>query len=129
MNEIWGWLGSNRRPLVCVCCKSDANLGGSPSLVHMGDNSCLKGLWVRIPVLYGGWTFFTLICCKNCFFEKAGNKQKRGRGRPIFFKKKWRNIPNVPQQLDTVQKQKKSYKMYFALKWWFCNDLWRTLMI
>ena len=23
-------------------------------------------LWVRIPAPYTGWTFFTLICCKNC---------------------------------------------------------------
>ena len=43
-------------------------------------------LWVRIPALYIGWTFFTLICCKKnyCFFEKTENKRKRGRGWPIF---------------------------------------------
>ena len=31
----------------------------------MGDDSCSR-LWVRIPALNAGWTFFTLICCKNC---------------------------------------------------------------
>ena len=25
-----------------------------------------KRLWVQIPAPYTGWTFFTLICCKNC---------------------------------------------------------------
>ena len=33
-----------------------------------GRRLMFKRLWVRIPVLYTGWTwhFFTLICCKNC---------------------------------------------------------------
>ena len=26
----------------------------------------LERSWVRIQVLYTGWTFFTLICCINC---------------------------------------------------------------
>ena len=25
-----------------------------------------KRVWVWVPALYTGWTFFTLICCKNC---------------------------------------------------------------
>ena len=30
-------------------------------------------LWVWIPALYTGWTFFTFICCKNllCFYKKT----------------------------------------------------------
>ena len=27
-----------------------------------------KRSWVRIPAPYTGWTFFTLIRCKNCIF-------------------------------------------------------------
>ena len=49
-------------------------VGGSTGLVVMGGDSHSKG---------GG---FTLICCKNCIvcLEKTENKQKRGRGWPIF---------------------------------------------
>ena len=39
--------------------------------------------WIRIPVLYTGWTFFTLICCKKlyCLFEKTKiNKKEVGVG-------------------------------------------------
>ena len=49
-------------------------------------------LWVWIPVPYTGltWHFFILICCKNCIvcFKKTKNKQKRGWGLTIFFKKR-----------------------------------------
>ena len=49
--------------------------------------------WIWIPVPYTGWTwhFSTLICCKNCIvcLKKTKNKRKRGRGWPIFYKKKW----------------------------------------
>ena len=31
----------------------------------MGDDSCSKGLGFESP-RPTGWTFFTLICCKNC---------------------------------------------------------------
>ena len=37
-------------------------------------------IWVGIPVLDTGWTYFTLICCKICFvcLKKTKNKRKRG---------------------------------------------------
>ena len=47
--------------------------------------------WVQIPALCTVWTFFRYICCKMyniCL--KRRKKWKRGRGWPIFFKK--RNI-------------------------------------
>ena len=31
-----------------------------------GRKLMFRRLWVRIPALYTGWTFFTYICCKNC---------------------------------------------------------------
>ena len=46
-------------------------------------------LWVRILALYTGWTFFTYMFVVKfvMFVWKDKNKWKRGRGRPIFFKK------------------------------------------
>ena len=34
--------------------------------------------WVRILALYTGWTFFTLICCKNCIvcLKRLNKKEK-----------------------------------------------------
>ena len=46
-------------------------------------------LWVQIPALYTGWTFFTCICCKNCndvCLKRPKINDKRGRGWPIFRK-------------------------------------------
>ena len=63
---------------------------GSPGLVVMDDNLCLRGCGFesRRGILDGH--FFTLICCKNCIFRlnKTENKRNRGRGWPIFWKKK-----------------------------------------
>ena len=41
---------------------------GSPGLVVMGDDSCLKGCGFESErcILVDILTFFTLICCKNC---------------------------------------------------------------
>ena len=38
--------------------------------------------WVRIPIPYTGWTFFTLICWKNC--KKNKNKRKTKKQRSSF---------------------------------------------
>ena len=63
-------------------------LGGSPGLVVMGRDSHSEGCGFesRHRILDGH--FFTY--CKNCnvCLKKTENKQKRGRGWPIFFKKK-----------------------------------------
>ena len=42
--------------------------------------------WVWIPAPYTGWTFFTLICCKDCKFvcRKDEKNKKRGRGMAHF---------------------------------------------
>ena len=49
-------------------------------------------------------TFFTLICCQNCFvcLKKTENKQKRGRGWPIFKKtnQKWLNYPKCLRNFE-----------------------------
>ena len=43
--------------------------GGSPGLVVMGGDSCSKGpgFEAQRRILDTGWTFFTFICCKNCY--------------------------------------------------------------
>ena len=53
--------------------------------------------WVQIPSLYSGLTFFAYICCKNCNdvclkWPKINNK--RDRGLPTFFKKKFLETKN-----------------------------------
>ena len=62
------------------------HLGPEPWSSDYGRRLIIERSWVRIPALYTGWTrhFFTLICCKNCLFERAENKLKRGRCWPIF---------------------------------------------
>ena len=47
--------------------------------------------WVRIPVLYTGWKFFSLICWKIVlmFVWKRPKKTNRGRGWPILKKALW----------------------------------------
>ena len=48
---------------------------GSPGLVVMGDDSCRKVVGSN-P---GGWTFFTLICCKNvCLKRMKINENEAG---------------------------------------------------
>ena len=41
--------------------------GGSPGLVVMEDNSCLRGCGFESqPINWMDMIFFPLICCKNC---------------------------------------------------------------
>ena len=53
--------------------------GGSPGLVVMGDNSCLKGHGFKSWCHILDGHFFTLIYYKNCIvcFKKTKNKQKK----------------------------------------------------
>ena len=53
-------------------------MGGSPGY---GMRLMFRRLWVRIPALYTGWTFFTFFVVKIVIKDK--NKQKRGREWPI----------------------------------------------
>ena len=59
------------------------NQGGSPGLMVMGGDSHSKGRGFesRHRILDGH--FFTYIC--HVCLKKTKNKQKRGRGWPIFF--------------------------------------------
>ena len=46
--------------------------------------------WVRILALYTGWTFFTLICCKNCTVcLKRPKINEKGPGLTHFLKRIW----------------------------------------
>ena len=59
--------------------------GGSPGLVVISDNSCLKGHGFKC-ILDG--QFFTLICCKKYFLKKDRKKMKKRPGLAHFFFKK-----------------------------------------
>ena len=64
--------------------------GGSPSLVVMGDDSCLRGRGFesRCRFLDGHGIFSHGFVVKlYCLFEKTENKQMEAGVRPIFFKK------------------------------------------
>ena len=39
--------------------------GREPWSSGYGRRLMFQRLWVQIPALYTGWTFFTFICCKN----------------------------------------------------------------
>ena len=41
-----------------------------------GRRLMFRRLWVRIPSLYTGWTFFIFTCCKNCNVYK--NEKEAG---------------------------------------------------
>ena len=59
--------------------------GGSPGLVVMGDDSCLRGCVFESRCHIPDGHFFTLICVKiYCLFEKTKSKRKRDRDWPIF---------------------------------------------
>ena len=57
-------------------------------------------VWIPAPDIGWTWHFFTLICYKNCIvcLKKTENKQKRGRGWPIFLKRApWLSYSGAPQ--------------------------------
>ena len=58
-----------------------------------GRRLTFKRLWVQIPVLHIGWTFFHIVLLQKlyCLFEKTECERNRGREWPIFKKKerKW----------------------------------------
>ena len=61
--------------------------GGTPCPVVMGGDSCLKGRGYKSRMPYTGWTFFTLICCKNCIvFLKRPKMSNKEAGVGPFFK-------------------------------------------
>ena len=43
-----------------------SGLGGSPGLVVMGDDSCLRGCGFESQRHILDGHFFTIFCCKNC---------------------------------------------------------------
>ena len=51
-----------------------------------GRRLAFKRLWVQIPALDTGWTFFTLYCWKNCNFclKKAEINKKEAENCPFF---------------------------------------------
>ena len=64
-------------------------------LLHLGREPWSSGYgwwlmfersWVRIPAKYTGWTFFTLICCKNCIVCLKRPKKRPGLAHFLFLK-------------------------------------------
>ena len=63
--------------------------GGSPGLVVMGEDSCLKGS-NPCAEYWMDWHFFNLICCKNCIdvcLKRPRTNEKRP-GLAHFWHKK-----------------------------------------
>ena len=60
-------------------------MGGSPGLVVMCEDSCLKGRGFESQCHILDGHFFTLICSKNCIvcLKRPKINKKRGRGWPI----------------------------------------------
>ena len=77
--------------------------GREPWSSGYGKRLTFQRSWVRFPVLYTGWTLFTLICSKNCkvCLKRPKINKKRGRCWPIF----WEN-------------SRKKYTDYIIKKYW-----------
>ena len=58
-------------------CQQKIHVGGSPGLVAMGGLT-FQRLWVRIPTLYTGWTFFHI-------YKKYMHKRRRIHGSMEHF--------------------------------------------
>ena len=112
-------------------------LSGSPGLVVMGDDSCLKGCVFksRRRILDGHFDIFhiDLLYRLFCLFEKAKNKQKRGRVPPpqkklVFLLVLSENIhctaglQFIPVWIQSLHIQKTKYFLFWSspvwLKWW-----------
>ena len=84
-----------------VTCKNVAFIGRVPWSSSYGWQLIFERFWVWIPALYTWWTFFILICCKNCLFLKTENKTKKRPEWPIFLKKTlqsfcwWADVVNL----------------------------------
>ena len=57
--------------------------------------------WVRIPAPYTGWTFFEVICCKNCVLEKTKINEKEAVVGP--FKQTKLQNPNQYNRGSAIQ--------------------------
>ena len=75
--------------------------------------------WVRIPALYTGWAFFTLICCKNC---------------NVCLKRRWLTkkrpgLDHIWKKLDhcdveaVVQSQRQTLSRCSSLRATFCSKV------
>ena len=71
-------------------------IGWEPWSSGYGWQLMFKRSWVQIPVPNTGWTFFTLVCCKNCNVclkrpkineKEAGDGQLKNFVYFTFFKK------------------------------------------
>ena len=68
-------------------------MGGSPGLVVMGDDSCLKGHGFKSQHIILDEHYFASICCKNWIvcLKRLKINEKEARVGP-FFKIKFRNF-------------------------------------
>ena len=63
-----------------------SGLGGSPGLVVMGDDSCLRGCGFESQRHILDGHFFTIFCCKNCIVcLKRPKINEKGAGVGHFF--------------------------------------------
>ena len=78
--------------------------------------------WVWILVPYTWWTFFTFICCKNCYdvcLKRPKINEKEAGFGPFFFKKTTFKHHQVCLQVIVIKINKappvKIFKSYFLL--------------
>ena len=72
-----------------------------------------KRLWVRTSAMYTGWTFFTLICCKNCIVCLIRPKiNEKEAGLAHFFKKQWARHHNGICHFQALANRKRSEHNY-----------------
>ena len=62
----WDHLSSQVTKTGAVFVLYQRNVGREPWSSGYGRRLTFQRSWVRIPAPDTGWTFFTLICCKNC---------------------------------------------------------------
>ena len=71
----------------------------------MGGDSCVSWSWIRIPAPFSGWTFLSIIRCKNCnvCLKRPKINKKEAAVGPFFFKK------NDGRNLDSPIGKYKNY--------------------
>ena len=92
-------------------------LGQSPGLVVMGDDSCLRGCWFKSRRCIAGWTFFPLICYKNCkvCLKRPKIKWKKKRFRTFFRSNNSRRPQHwPPRRIDDVAPWRRQHQKFDA---------------
>ena len=76
-------------------------------------------LWVRIPALHTGWTFYKLICCKNCSdcLIRPKKNEKEARVGPFLKKEKMKLGAKyqTPIKTQIQRKYKLSLNTFYSI--------------